>query len=66
MALNEAQIRTQAITLLEEKYSYSVIAKKLGRSKSWINKWANRYKQNEKETLQSQYRVVIKAVASPF
>ena len=41
-ALNESQIRAQAITLLEEKYSYSVIVKKLGRSKSWISKWANR------------------------
>lgn len=62
MALNEAQIRTQAITLLEEKYSYSVIAKKLGRSKSWINKWANRYKQNENETLQSRYKGGRKSV----
>ena len=41
-ALNESQIRAQAITLLEEKYSYSVIVKKLGHSKSWISKWANR------------------------
>ena len=31
-ALNESQIRAQAIILLEEKYSYSVIVKKLGRS----------------------------------
>ena len=31
-ALNESQIRAQAITILEEKYSYSVIGKKLGRS----------------------------------
>ena len=61
-ALNEAQIRAQAITLLEEKYSYSVIAKKLGRSKAWISKWANRYKQNPKETLQSRYQGGRKSV----
>ena len=29
-ALNESQIRAQAIALLEERYSYSVIVKKLG------------------------------------
>ena len=48
-ALNESQIRAQAITLLEEKYSYSVIGKKLGRSRSWISKWAKRYKQSPNE-----------------
>ena len=55
-ALHEAQIRAQAIALLEEKYSYSVIAKKLGRCTSWIIKWANRYKQNPNETLHSRYQ----------
>ena len=61
-ALNESQIRAQAITLLEEKYSYSVIAKKLGRSKSWISKWANRYKQFRNETLRSRYQGGRKSV----
>src|SRR5688572_11647785 len=54
-ALNESQIRAQAITLLDEKYSYSVIGKKLGRSKSWISKWAKRYKQSPNETLRNRY-----------
>src|SRR5688572_20000405 len=54
-ALNESQIMAQAITLLEEKYSYSVIRKKLGRSKSWISKWAKRYKQSPNETLRNRY-----------
>src|SRR6218665_44519 len=53
-ALNGSQIRAQAITLLEEKYSYSVIGKKLGRSKSWISKWAKRYKQSPNETLRNR------------
>ena len=61
-ALNESQIRAQAITLLEEKYSYGVIAKKLGRSKSWISKWANRYKQYPNETLRSRYQGGRKSV----
>ena len=43
-SLNESQIRAQAILLLQERYSYSVIAKKLGRSKGWVSKWANRYR----------------------
>ena len=61
-ALHEAQIRAQAIALLEEKYSYSVIAKKLGRCTSWISKWANRYKQNPNETLHSRYQGGRKSV----
>ena len=61
-ALNEEQIRAQAITLLEEKYSYGVISKKLGRSKSWISKWANRYKRDPNETLQSRYKGGRKSV----
>lgn len=55
-AFNESQLRAQAIVLFQEKYSYSVIAKKLGRSKAWISKWANRYKQNVNETLQNRYK----------
>ena len=61
-ALNESQIRAQAITLLEEKYSYSVIGKKLGRSKSWISKWAKRYKQSPNETLRNRYHGGRKSV----
>ena len=55
-ALNESQIRAQAITLMEEKYSYSVIAKKLGSSKSWNSKWAKSYKQSPNETLRTRYQ----------
>src|SRR5579863_7540180 len=61
-ALNEEQVRAQAIILLEEKYSYGIIAKKLGRSKSWLSKWANRYKQNPNETVQSRYKGGRKSV----
>ena len=52
-ALKESQIRAQSILLLQEKYSYSLIAKRLGRSKAWVKKWANRYKQNTDDTLQN-------------
>ena len=52
-ALNESQIRAQAILLLQEKYSYSLIAKRLSRSKAWVVIWANRYKQNTDDTLQN-------------
>ena len=61
-ALSESQIRAQAITLLEEKYSYSVIGKKLGRSKSWISKWAKRYKHSPNETLRNLYHGGRKSV----
>src|SRR6218665_3681933 len=57
-ASNESQIRVQAITLLEEKYSYSVIGKELGRSKSWISMWAKRYKQSPNKTRGVQYMYV--------
>lgn len=60
--LNESQVRAQAIILLKEKCSYSVIAKKLGRSKSWVVKWANRYKSNAKETLQNRRQVKRQSV----
>src|ERR1700733_2876343 len=61
-ASNESQIRAQAITLVEEKYSYSIIAKKLGRSKSWISKWAKSYKQSPNETLWNRYQGGRKSV----
>src|SRR6218665_1436939 len=61
-ALNESQIRVQAITLLEEKYSYSVIGKKLGLSKLWISKRAKRYKQSPNETLRNRYHSGRKSV----
>lgn len=53
-SLNEAQIRAQAIKLFEEKYSYTVIAQKLGRSKAWISKWVSRYKSIPFESLQDR------------
>jgi len=34
------------VRLIEENYNYSVIAKKLGRSKAWVSKWAKRWKMN--------------------
>ena len=37
--LNKSQLRAQAVRLIEENYSYSVTAKKLGRSKAWVSKW---------------------------
>jgi len=61
-ALNESQIRAQAILLLQEKYSYSLIAKRLGRSKAWVVKWANRYKQNTDDTLQNRRQLKRQSV----
>ena len=42
--------------LFEENYSYSLMAKKLGCSKTWVGKWAKRWKTNPSESLQSQSR----------
>ena len=60
--MNESQIRAQAILLLQEKYSYSLIAKRLGRSKAWVVKWANRYKQNTDDTLQNRRQLKRRSV----
>ena len=38
--LNDSQLGAQAMRLIEENYSYSVIAKKLGPSKARVGKWA--------------------------
>ena len=61
-SLNESQIRAQAILMLEEKYSYSLIAKRLRRSKAWVAKWATRYKQNAEETLQNPRQLKLKSI----
>jgi transposase len=61
-ALNESQIRAQALLLLQEKYSYSLIAKRLNRSKAWVVKWANRYKQNSDDTLQNRRQLKRRSV----
>ena len=53
--LIKSQLRAQAVRLTEN-YSYSVIAKKLGHSKAWVDKWAKRWKTNAAECLQSQSR----------
>jgi len=37
--LNESQLIAQAVRLFEGNYSYSVIGKRLGRSKVWVSKW---------------------------
>ena len=42
--------------LCEGNYSYSMIAKKLGRSEAWVSKWARLWKMNQAEFLQSQSR----------
>jgi len=42
--------------MFEDNYGYSVIAKKLGCSKGWVNKWTRRWKTNPAESLQSQSR----------
>jgi len=36
---NQSQFTAQAVRLFEGNYSYSVIGKKLGRSKVWVSKW---------------------------
>jgi len=43
--LNASQLRTQAVRMFEN-YTYSVIVKKLGRSKGWVSKWTRRCKRN--------------------
>jgi len=52
--LNKYQLRAQAVIMFEENYSYSVIAKKLSRSKVWVSKSTRRSKTNLAESLQSQ------------
>ena len=51
--LNKSQLKAQAVRLIEENYSYNVTAKKLGRSKAWVGKWAKHWKTNTAESLQS-------------
>ena len=65
--LNESQLRAQAVRLIEENYSYSVTAKKLGRSKAWVGKWAKCWKANAAESMQSQSpRRLTNKTASKF
>lgn len=45
--LSDVQLRAQAVVLACEGYSYSVIAKKLNRSKWWVSKWVSRSKNDE-------------------
>ena len=40
--VSDIQLRAQAVVLASEGYSYSVIAKKLNRSKWWVYKWVGR------------------------
>src|SRR2546426_12455463 len=40
--VSDIQLRAQAIVLAKEEYSYSVIAKKLNRSKPWVTTWIKR------------------------
>jgi len=42
--------------MVEDNYSYSMTAKKLGHSNAWVGKWAKRWKMNAAEYLQSQSR----------
>jgi len=46
----------QAVTMFEENYTYSVIAKKLSHNKGWVSKWTRRWKTNTAESLQSWSR----------
>lgn len=43
----DIQLRSKAVILAQEGYSYSVIGDKLGRSKGWVAKWVERSKQGE-------------------
>ena len=54
--LNESQLRAQAVRLIDENFSYSVMAKKLDFSKAWLSKWAKHWKTKAAESLQSESR----------
>jgi transposase len=45
--ISDVQLRSKAVILAQEGYSYSVIGDKLGRSKGWVSKWVERSKQGE-------------------
>lgn len=45
--VRDIQLRAQAIVLAKEGYSYSIIAKKLNRSKWWVTKWVGRNRDDE-------------------
>ncbi len=46
--VRDIQLRAQAIIVLaKEGYSYSIIAKKLNRSKWWVTKWVGRNRDDE-------------------
>ena len=52
--LNESQL--EAVRMFEENYSYSVIAKKLGRTEVWVSKSTRHWKMNLAESFQNQSR----------
>jgi len=52
--LNESQL--EAVRMFEENYSYSVIAKKLGRTEVWVSKSTRHWKTNLAESFQNQSR----------
>ena len=37
--VSDIQLRSHAVVRAKEGYSYSMIAKKLNRSKGWVTKW---------------------------
>ena len=43
----DVQLRSKAVILAQEGYSYSIIGDKLGRSKGWVAKWVERSQQDE-------------------
>jgi hypothetical protein len=45
--VSDIQLRAQAVVLAKEGYSYSIIAKKLNRSKWWVTKWVGRTRDDE-------------------
>lgn len=45
--ISDVQLRSKAVILAQEGYSYSVIGVKLGRSKGWVAKWVERSNKGE-------------------
>ena len=39
--VSDIQLRAQAVILAQEGYSYTIIEKKLKRSKRWVGKWVS-------------------------
>ena len=54
----EIELRTQAITLYLQGWKRSEIARKMQRSRAWVQRWIDRYRPDEpRESLQDHSRV---------